>query len=116
MITGAISAVVDATIVATNEITTRRRSAASSGARRRSAAHSVAPGASALTLLSVYGFVVTGASLRVINLHVFRTGLEQLRVGARREHLAFHQQHNLVVILDRRNLLGHRHQRDTRIV
>ena len=57
---------------------------------------------------------MAGAALRVIDLDVLGRGLEQLLVGARRQHLSFHQQDDLVVVLDRRDLLRDRQQRDAR--
>src|SRR4051794_2039858 len=96
IIAGATSAAAEATMVATNAMVIRWRSPASSGSRRASAVRTVVLGSASFALLSVYGFVVTGASLRVINLHVFRTALEQLLVGACGQHLAFHQHDDLV--------------------
>src|SRR5437868_3165148 len=116
MMTGASKPVADATIVATNAVATRWRSSASSGASRPSAAQSDTLACPACALLSVYGFVMAGASLRLIDLHVFGTALEQLVVAADREDFAFHQQHDLVVILDRSDFLRHRQQRDARVV
>src|SRR5579863_6627983 len=115
MMTGAMSDAPDATIVATKAATMLVRWSAITGASRLSAAPTDAlrwPCA----LLSLYGFVVVGASLGVIDLDVLRTRLEQLLMGAGRQHVTLHEHHNLVVVFNRGDLLRHRQQRQPRIV
>src|SRR5260221_12093961 len=100
MISGPVRPISDATMVAAKAVTMLPRWPASTGARRLSAVRTEAlasPGAA----LSLYRLVMAGASLRLINLHVFGTRREQLLVRAGRQHLAFHEQHNLVVSFDR---------------
>src|SRR6266852_3880546 len=116
MMTGAMSDAPEATIVATKAATTLRRWPAITGASRLSAAPTDALRCCPCALLSLYGFVVAGASLGVIDLDVLGTCLKQLLVGACRQHLTLHERHDLVVVLDRRDLLRHRQQGQARIV
>src|SRR5260221_4579272 len=115
MITGPSRPITDDTIVAAKAVTTLRRWWARTAARRLSPVRTDAL-SSPCAALSLYGFVVAGASLGLINLHVFRARLEQLRVSAGGQHLAFHQHDNLVVVFDRRDLLRDRDERQARVV
>ena len=60
-------------------------------------------------------FIEICAPLRFVDLDVFGRRLHQLRVRSRGQHLAFHQENDLVVILHRRDFLRHRDQRDAGI-
>src|ERR1700687_5841646 len=90
MMTGAMSDAPEATIVATKAATTLRCWSAITGASRLSAVPTDALRCWYCALLSLYGFVVVGASLGVIDLDVLGTRLEQLLVGARAQHLSLH--------------------------
>src|SRR5258708_7536297 len=97
MMTGPSRPMVAETIVAMNATTTLRRWSARTGASRRSA-DSTDGLVRSCTALSLYGFVVAGASLGVIDLHVLGTRREQLLVRAGGQHFAFHEQDDLVVV------------------
>src|SRR5688500_9774637 len=116
MMTGAVRPAADEITRATNAAAIRPRSWIMSGPRRLRAVPRVAPGSWLCSLFSAYGLVVMGASLGVIELDVLRTRVEQVLVRADGEHFAFHQQHDLVVVLDRRDLLRDRDQRDAGVV
>src|SRR5678816_1874981 len=116
LMTGAINPETDDTMVAAKAIATRPRRSVISGARRLTAVVKLTDVSRLLPLLSLYGFVIAGASLGVIDLHVLRARLEQLVMRARGEHFPFHDQDDLVVVFDRRNLLRHGHERERRIV
>src|SRR5262245_55662812 len=94
---------------------TVRFSSRNKGARRLSAAIMDNFGVGWSPLLSVY-VVVTGAALRVINLHVLRRCRHQFFVRSGSENLTFHQENNLVVLFHRCNLLSYRQQSDAGIV
>ena len=68
-----------------------------------------------VAVLSVY-FVVARASLRVVELDIFRRCLHQLPVRADGQDLALHQENDLVVIHHGGDLLRHRNQRDAGII
>src|SRR5207245_1762372 len=108
MITGPSRPMIEDTIVAANAATTLRRWSASTGASRLSAETTDAL-AGPCAALSLYGLVMAGASLGLIDLHVLRGGREQLLVRAGSQHFAFHEQDDLVVVLDGRDLLSDRH-------
>src|SRR5215510_732125 len=108
----------EVTSIATNASATIRFSSLKSGAMRLSAAPIEADccGLSSLfRVLSLY-FVVACASLRVINLYVFRRCLHQLCVRTRGQNLALHQKNNLVVVFDRSDLLSDGQQCDSGII
>src|SRR4051794_4049577 len=115
MIIGPSRPVSNDTIVAVNATTTDRRWSAITGASRRSAVSTDAAGC-AWPPLSLYGLVMAGASLGLIDLHVLGTGFEKVLVRAGGQHFPLHQQHDLVVVLDRRDLLRDRDQRQPGIV
>ena len=69
----------------------------------------------ALEVSRVY-FIEICAPLRFVDLDVFGRGFHQVRVRSGGQHLAFHQQNDLVVMLHRRDLLRHRNQRDAGII
>src|ERR1700730_1656482 len=82
------------------------RSSATSGTKRLIPARSEVLLPKALVFSSLY-FIVTGAPLRIINLHVFRRGFHQLAMGPRSQDLPFHQKNDPIVVLDGRDLLRH---------
>src|SRR5579862_3169674 len=116
MIIGPRSPDTDVTMTAASACTTSVCSPAMTGLSRRMAATMPRAGASCVRLLSRYGFIVAGAALGVMNLHVFRRRLKQMPMGAGGEDLAFHQENDLVVVLDRSDLLRHGDQRHVRVV
>src|SRR5437868_2509171 len=63
----------------------------------------------AFAVSSLY-FIDIRASLRIVDLDVLRRGFHQLGVGPSGEHLSFHQENDLVVVLDGGDLLCHRDQ------
>src|SRR5438309_1124761 len=64
----------------------------------------------ALEVSRVY-FIEIRAPLRFVDLDVFGRRFHQAPVRSHGQHLAFHQQDDLVVILHRRDFLRHRDQR-----
>ncbi len=82
MMIGATSATVDATIVATKAAARLACWSAITGASRLSAPTTEALCWPAGASLSLYGFVVAGASLRVIDLHVLGRRFHQVLMGA----------------------------------
>src|SRR5262245_55992870 len=114
MIIGLSRPVVEATIVAASAPPRRPYSPTMNGLSRTSASRN--DGASAVAWLRAYGFVVLGASLRLINLNVLRTRFEKIGVSAGSQNLAFHQKHNLVVVFNGSDLLRHRKKSNARVV
>src|ERR671913_123800 len=102
MIHGASSDVPDATMVPTRAATTRPRCPAITGARRFNATPTAALRSAPCVVLSLYGFIMAGAPLRVVDLNVFGTAGHQLAVRAGGQDFRFHQQHDLVVVFHRR--------------
>src|SRR3569832_1815835 len=115
MITGVASAPSDETMMAVNAMASRRPSCCISGSRRESAFQPESRFWLAVERLSLY-FIVFRALLRTVDLNVFRRSVHQLGIRAKRQHLALHQENDLVVVLDRGNLLGHRDERHFRII
>src|SRR5215831_11387419 len=91
------------------------RSGATSGAKRLMPALSVRFVPNGLAVSSLY-FIDVGAPLGIVDLHVFWRGFHQLGMGAGGEHLAFHQENDLVVVFYRSNLLGNRDQGDAGVL
>src|SRR6516164_7744206 len=115
MMTGPIRVAPELTSMAATAMARRPRSGTMSGTKRSIAARKERFAPNALLVSSLY-FIQIGALLRIVNLDVLRRGLYQLRVGPRREHLAFHQKDDLIVVLDGSDLLCHRNQSDARIL
>src|SRR5580698_540305 len=101
--------------MAKSAMTTRPFSGCISGTKRLMPALSVFFWPGALEVSRVY-FIEISAPLRFVNLDVFRRRIHQGLVRAGGQHLAFHQQNNLVVILDGRDLLRHRNQGNSRVI
>src|SRR5579862_4944390 len=100
MIIGPSSRATDVTATATSACTTSGPSPAMTGLSRRIAATMPSDGASCERLLSRYELIVARAALGVMNLNVFRRGLEQVPVRPAGEDLTLHQQDDLVVLFD----------------
>src|SRR5690348_6964934 len=116
MIIGPRRPEIDVTTTAAKACTTSPRSDRTTGPSWRTPATTPIVAAWCDPLLSVYELVVAGAALGVIDLDVFGRRLHQVPVRAAREDFALHQQHDLVVVLDRPDLLGHRDERYVRVV
>src|ERR1700681_3793776 len=106
MTTGATSAATELTTIATRAVITFRFSLAMSGANLLIPARSVPLDWRTLLVSSVY-FIMAGASLRVIELDVFRRRRHQVLVRSGGQHLALHQENDLIVVCNRGDLLGH---------
>src|SRR5581483_6321590 len=91
------------------------RSGIISGTKRLVAARSERFEPNALVVSSLY-FIYVCAALRIVNLDVFRRSFHELRVGSGGEHLAFHQDNNLIVVFDGSDFLRHRNQRDAGVL
>src|ERR1700683_4438198 len=85
------------------------------GRNRSTPAPSVLFFPAALEVSSLY-FIETGAPLRFENLDVFRRRVHKMLVRSPGQHLPFHQQDDLVVMLHGRDFLGHGNQRDAGII
>src|SRR6202171_3444580 len=97
MIMGATSAATELNTIATRAVITLRFSLAISGANLLIPARSTPLDCGSLLVSSVY-FIVAGASLRVIELDVFRRRRHQLLVRSGGQDLALHQENDLIVV------------------
>src|SRR5579862_9306276 len=111
MMTGATRVAPELTNMATSATIIRPRSSAIRGTKRLIAVRSEVLLPNALVFSSLY-FIVTGAPLRIVDLHVFRGSFHQFAMGSRSQNLSFHQENDPIVVLDRRDLLRHRDQSD----
>src|SRR5579871_850783 len=106
---GPTSVAPELTSMASTARASRPRSGTINGAKRLTPARSVRWEPNALVVSSLY-FIDIRAPLRIVDLDVFRRRLHQLRMGAGGEHLAFHQDNDLVVVLDGGDFLRDRNQ------
>src|SRR5215472_1711716 len=104
MMTGPTSVAPELTSMAAMATARRPRSGATSGAKRLMPARRVRFVPNGFTVSSLY-FIDIGAPLRIVDLDVFGRGFHQLGMSAGGEHLAFHQEDDLIVILDRGDFL-----------
>src|SRR5579863_5444625 len=111
MMTGATRVAPELTSMATNATAIWPLSSATNGTKRLIPARSEVLLPKALVFSSLY-FIVTGAPLRIVDLHVFRGGLHQFAMGPRSQDLSFHQENDPIVVLDGGDLLRHGDQRD----
>src|SRR5215469_8079528 len=81
------------------------------GASLPNACHMGTFGRKPCEVLSVY-FVVSGASLRLIELDIFWRDLHQFSVRSGSQNFAFHQENDLIKMLDRGDLLRDRDKRN----
>src|SRR5579864_5879364 len=115
MMTGATRVAPELTSIAITATMICARSSATSGRNRLSPARSELLAPNGLVLSSLY-FIVVRAPLRIVNLHVFRGGLQQFAVSPPGQDLSFHQKDDLIVVLDGRDLLRDRDQRDSGVL
>src|SRR5579862_3255058 len=91
------------------------RSSEINGRKRVIPARSELLAPNGLAFSSLY-FIVIRAPLRVVNLHVFRGRLHQFAVSSRSQDLSFHQEDDLIVVLDGRDLLRDGYQSDSGVL
>src|SRR5579864_7670433 len=115
MMIGPTSAAPVLTSMATRATPTSPVSGFISGRKRLTPAPTLLFFPNALEVSRVY-FIEICTPLRFVDLDVFRRRLHKAPVRSRGQHLAFHQQDDLVVVLHRRDFLRHRDQRDAGII
>src|SRR5690242_19243621 len=93
MMTGAMRVALELTSMATTAMTRGPRSSAIRGTKRLIAARSGVLLPNGLVFSSLY-FIVAGAPLRIVDLHVFRGSLHQLPMGPCGQNLSFHQEND----------------------
>src|ERR1700693_4907922 len=111
MMTGATRVAPELTSMATSATAIWPRSSAIRGMKRLIPARSEVLLPKAFVFSSLY-FIVTGAPLRIVDLHVFRGGLHQFAMGSHSQNLSLHQENDPIVILNRCDFLRHGDQRD----